>query len=230
VFGNDQTGFAVDFDVGYSGTTLQQIRHYLGTDAPVGVVITDLDMNNDEQSGIKLIKDVQRIDPLTMTILYTGYPELLHRFETVGLAAFDIFDIVTKAVRGESTVQHLLAKTRAALRYRRHALRMQFLRCHFDSTLFETIQDEGKMLEARSRDVTIVVWKIMGFSRLCDRLSGDPGLITEFLHRYCRQTARVVFDNGGAVSLFAGAYTARRSWSVQSSNAGHGITWSRSCD
>ena len=26
------------------------------------------------------------------------------------------------------------------------------------------------------------------------------------------------------------SYTARRSWSVQSSNAGHGITWSRSCD
>src|ERR1700682_3881243 len=66
------------------------VRAQLADRDPVAVVITDLHMDEDEKSGIKLIKAVQAIDPLAMTILYTRHRKMLRDYDTSKLGAFDV--------------------------------------------------------------------------------------------------------------------------------------------
>src|SRR5207247_1073648 len=103
---------------------LQKVRDQLQAGRPVDMIITDLDMT-DERGGITLIKEVQKLDPTVMTILYTGKKEILDRCDMSGLGALDV---VVKAPHGQIEMERILEKTRLALRYRSWAVRIGFLR------------------------------------------------------------------------------------------------------
>lgn len=179
---------------------ISTLKERLDLDETIAVLITDLDMK-EEESGINLIREVQQIDPLLMSILYTGKPTLLDKYNTSEIGAFDV---VVKAAPDQNAVQKILEKTRTALRYRSWAARINFLRRYFDPTLFETIENDPSFLEPRIIDVTIVFWDIRGFSALCDRLREDPSLVAGFLREYCQVAAQTIFQNAGLLDKFIG--------------------------
>src|SRR5262245_54636985 len=92
---------------------LQNLEDQRQAGSRIAVMITDLHMDNDKESGIRLIKRAQQVDPLVMTILYSGYGDLLKESDTAGLGAIDI---VVKAKKGEKPAsERILEKTRLAL-------------------------------------------------------------------------------------------------------------------
>src|SRR5438105_3256804 len=86
------------------------IQQQLHKGEPIDVVLTDLVMDT-EQSGMNILQEARRIDPLIMAILFTAKEKNLDRF-----AAFDYgaFDVVEKNIRGTSAVREINIKTRAA--------------------------------------------------------------------------------------------------------------------
>src|SRR5262249_17328109 len=87
-------------------------------------ILTDIVMTS-EQSGMNMLQEARRVDPLVMAILFTAKEKSLDRY-----AAFDYgaFDVVEKNIRGTSAAKELIVKTRAALRYREWSQRINFLR------------------------------------------------------------------------------------------------------
>lgn len=167
---------------------------------PIDVVLTDLVMTS-EESGMVLLREARRLDPLVMAILFTAKEKSLDRY-----AAFDhgAFDVVEKNIRGASAVREINIKTRAALRYREWSQRINFLRRYFDPRIFETIEKNPDLLPIQSRVVTIAFWDIRGFSALCEILKAHPTLIADFLREYCEAAARSIFDNSGVLDKFIG--------------------------
>lgn len=181
---------------------MQLITDGINTKNPFAVLVTDLHMDNDIESGVKLMKEIQRVDPLVMTILYSGFTDLIKQLYERGL---DAFDVVGKAELGEvAAARRILDRTRAALRYRSWAVRVGVLRRYFDPGLFETMSNQPAWLEAKSRPVSITFWDIRGFSRLCDTMREHPDLIAGFLREYCEVVARSIFNEGGLLDKFMG--------------------------
>jgi adenylate cyclase len=176
------------------------IQEQIQKGEPVDVVLTDLVMES-EQSGMNVLQEARKIDPLVMAILFTAKEKSLDRF-----AAFDYgaFDVVEKNIRGTSAVREINIKTRAALRYREWSQRINFLRRYFDPKVFETIERDPSVLSLRERTVTICFWDIRGFSRLCEILKAHPTLIAGFLKDYCDVAAKVIFENSGILDKFIG--------------------------
>lgn len=176
------------------------IEEQLKKGEPVDVVLTDLVMDS-EQSGMNILQEARKIDPLIMAILFTAKEKNLDRF-----AAFDYgaFDVVEKNIRGTSAVREINIKTKAALRYREWSQRINFLRRYFDPKVFETIERDPTVLSLTERTITICFWDIRGFSKLCEILKAHPTLIAGFLKDYCEVAARVIFDNGGILDKFIG--------------------------
>ncbi len=167
---------------------------------PIDVVLTDLVMAT-EQSGMNMLQEARRIDPLIMAILFTAKEKSLDRY-----AAFDYgaFDVVEKNIRGTSAVREINIKTRAALRYREWSQRVNFLRRYFDPRVFEAIERDPSLLSVKQRTITICFWDIRGFSRLCEILKAHPTLIADFLKEYCEVAAKTIFDHGGLLDKFIG--------------------------
>jgi class 3 adenylate cyclase len=167
---------------------------------PIDVVLTDLVMS-DDQSGMNMLHEARRLDPLIMAILFTAKEKSLDRY-----AAFDFgaFDVVEKNIRGASAARELSIKTRAALRYREWSQRINFLRRYFDPKVFETIERDPSILEIKQRLITITFWDIRGFSKLCEILKPHPTLIAGFLQQYCEVAAKTVFENNGLLDKFIG--------------------------
>jgi class 3 adenylate cyclase len=176
------------------------IASQLACKMPVDVVLTDLVMDT-EQSGMTMLRDARRLDPLIMAILFTAKEKSLDRF-----AAFDFgaFDVVEKNIRGTAAVREINIKTRAALRYREWSQRINFLRRYFDPRVFEVIERDASLLALKQRMVTICFWDIRGFSLLCEILKAHPTLIAGFLKEYCEIAARTIFDRGGILDKFIG--------------------------
>ena len=176
------------------------IRDHVTKGEPIDVVLTDLVMDS-EQSGMNVLQEARRLDPLIMAILFTAKEKSLDRF-----AAFDYgaFDVVEKNIRGTSAVREINVKTKAALRYREWSQRINFLRRYFDPKVFETIERDPSILALAERTVTICFWDIRGFSKLCETLKAHPTLIAGFLKDYCETAARVIFDNGGILDKLSG--------------------------
>src|SRR5713101_7429436 len=67
---------------------------------PIDVVLTDLVMTT-EQSGMNMLQEARKLDPLVMAILFTAKEKSLDRY-----AAFDYgaFDVVEKNIRGTAAV------------------------------------------------------------------------------------------------------------------------------
>jgi class 3 adenylate cyclase len=167
---------------------------------PIDVVLTDLVMTT-EQSGMNMLQEARRLDPMIMAILFTAKEKSLDRY-----AAFDCgaFDVVEKNIRGTSAVREINTKTRAALRYREWSQRVNFLRRYFDPKVFDAIEKDPTLLSVRQRTVTICFWDIRGFSLLCETLKGHPTLIANFLKDYCDVAARTIFDHNGVLDKFIG--------------------------
>jgi class 3 adenylate cyclase len=176
------------------------IEQQLERREPVDVLLTDLVMGT-EQSGMNLLQEARRLDPLVMAILFTAKEKSLDRY-----AAFDYgaFDVVEKNIRGTAAVREINVKTRAALRYREWSQRVNFLRRYFDPRVFEAIEREPALLAVRQRTVTVCFWDIRGFSRLCEILKAHPTLISDFLREYCETAARVIFNHDGLLDKFIG--------------------------
>lgn len=176
------------------------IESQLKNRQPIDVVLTDLVMDT-EQSGMNMLQEARRLDPLVMAILFTAKEKSLDRY-----AAFDYgaFDVVEKNIRGTAAVREINVKTRAALRYREWSQRVNFLRRYFDPKLFEAIEREPALLSVQQRTVTICFWDIRGFSLLCETLRAHPTLIAGFLRDYCEVAARVIFDHNGLLDKFIG--------------------------
>lgn len=167
---------------------------------PVDVVLTDLVMTN-EQSGMSMLQEARRIDPLIMAILFTAKEKSLDRY-----AAFDYgaFDVVEKNIRGTSAVREIIIKTRAALQYRAWSQRINFLRRYFDPRVFDLIESDPSILSLKERTITVCFWDIRGFSRLCEILKAHPTLIADFLREYCEVAAKTIFKHGGLLDKFIG--------------------------
>ncbi|MEW6378224.1 MAG: adenylate/guanylate cyclase domain-containing protein [bacterium] len=167
---------------------------------PVDVVLTDLVMDS-EQSGMNILQEARRLDPLIMAILFTAKEKSLDRY-----AAFDIgaFDVVEKNIRGTTAVREISIKTSAALRYREWSQRINFLRKYFDPKVFDTIEKDPSLLSVRRRTLTIAFWDIRGFSLLCEILKAHSDLIAGFLKDYCEAAAKIIFDNNGVLDKFIG--------------------------
>lgn len=167
---------------------------------PVDVVLTDLVMKT-ESSGMNMLQEARRVDPLIMAILFTAKEKSLDRY-----AAFDYgaFDVVEKNIRGTAAVREINIKTRAALRYREWSQRINFLRRYFDPKVFESIERDPSVLAVNERTVTISFWDIRGFSRLCEILKAHPTLIVGFLRDYCEVAAKTIFEHGGLLDKFIG--------------------------
>jgi class 3 adenylate cyclase len=167
---------------------------------PIDVVLTDLVMTS-EQSGMNMLQEARRMDPLVMAILFTAKEKNLDRY-----AAFDYgaFDVVEKNIRGTAAVREINIKTRAALRYREWSQRINFLRRYFDPKVFEVIARDPSVLSVKQRTVTICFWDIRGFSRLCEIMKAHPTLVTDFLKEYCELSARTIFRHDGLLDKFIG--------------------------
>jgi class 3 adenylate cyclase/CheY-like chemotaxis protein len=176
------------------------IERQLAKKEPVDVLLTDLVMTS-EQSGMTLLQEARKLDPLIMAILFTAKEKSLDRY-----AAFDYgaFDVVEKNIRGATAVREINVKTRAALRYREWSQRINFLRRYFDPKVFETIEKQPSLLPIRSRTVTICFWDIRGFSLMCEILKAHPTLIAGFLRDYCDAAAATIFKHSGVLDKFIG--------------------------
>ena len=176
------------------------IEEQLNQGEPIDVVLTDLVMET-EESGMNILQEARRIDPLIMAILFTAKEKSLDRF-----AAFDYgaFDVVEKNIRGTSAVREINIKTRAALRYREWSQRINFLRRYFDPKVFETIERDPSVLSLGARTLTISFWDVRGFSLLCEILKAHPTLIAGFLKDYCDVAAHIIFQHGGILDKFIG--------------------------
>ena len=176
------------------------VEKQLAEKKPIDVVLTDLVMTS-EQSGMDMLLEARKIDPLIMAILFTAKEKNLDRY-----AAFDYgaFDVVEKNIRGTSAVREINIKTRAALRYREWSERINFLRRYLDPRLFSTIENDPSLLDLRQRLVTICFWDIRGFSGLCEILKAHPMLISGFLRDYCEAAAKTIFEHSGLLDKFIG--------------------------
>ncbi len=180
------------------GLTLLRNQQQKGE--PIDVVLTDLVMRS-EQSGMTMLEEARKIDPLVMAILFTAKEKSLDRYKAFDYGAFDV---VEKNIRGTTAVREINIKTRAALRYREWSQRINYLRRYFDPKLFDAIGRDPSVLELGQRTVTIVFWDIRGFSLLCEILKAHPDLIAGFLKEYCQEAAQVVFRHGGVLDKFIG--------------------------
>ncbi len=176
------------------------VETQLAEKQPIDVVLTDLVMAT-EQSGMNMLQEARKIDPLIMAILFTAKEKSLDRY-----AAFDYgaFDVVEKNIRGTAAVREINIKTRAALRFREWSQRMNFLRRYFDPRVYDAIEKDPSLLSIKQRTITICFWDIRGFSRLCEILKAHPTLIAGFLKEYCEVAARTIFDHGGILDKFIG--------------------------
>ena len=176
------------------------LEQQLAEKEPIDVVLTDLVMES-EQSGMNILQEARRLDPLVMTILFTAKEKSLDRY-----AAFDIgaFDVVEKNIRGTAAVREINIKTKAALRFREWSQRINFLRKYFDPKVFNVIEKDPSLLSIKRRILSIAFWDIRGFSRLCEILKAHPDLIVGFLKDYCELAARVIFAHNGVLDKFIG--------------------------
>ena len=137
------------------------LRRQLEKGDPIDVVLSDLVMAS-EESGMTMLQEARRIDPLVMTILFTAKEKSLDRY-----AAFDYgaFDVVEKNIRGAAAVREINVKTRAALRYREWSQRINFLRRYFDPKLFDAIERDPSLLavgQPGTRDLAGVPGRLPG--------------------------------------------------------------------
>jgi adenylate cyclase len=176
------------------------IEKQLSQKEPVDVVLTDLVMGS-EQSGMTLLQEARKLDPLIMAILFTAKEKSLDRY---GAFDYGAFDVVEKNIRGASAGREIIIKTRAALRYREWSQRISFLGRYFDPRVFETIEKEPSLLPIRLRIVTICFWDIRGFSLMCEILKAHPTLIAGFLKDYWDTAAATVFKHEGVLDKFIG--------------------------
>ena len=167
---------------------------------PIDVVLTDLVMAN-EQSGMSMLEEARRVDPLIMAILFTAKEKSLDRYRAFDFGAFDV---VEKNIRGTTAVREIIIKTRAALRYREWSQQINFLRRYFDPKVFELITNDPSILTLHERTVTVAFWDIRGFSQLCETLKAHPTLIADFLREYCEAAAHTIFKNNGLLDKFIG--------------------------
>ncbi len=176
------------------------IEQQLAKKEPIDVVLTDLVMAS-EQSGMTLLKEARKLDPLIMAILFTAKEKSLDRY---GAFDYGAFDVVEKNIRGATAAREINVKTRAALRYREWSQRINFLGRYFDPRVFETIERDPTLLAMRLRTVTICFWDIRGFSLMCEILKAHPTLISGFLRDYCEAAATTVFKYSGVLDKFIG--------------------------
>lgn len=177
-----------------------KIKKQLDKGEPVDVILTDLVMES-EQSGMNVLREARRLDPLVMTILFTAKEKSLDRYKAFDFGAFDV---VEKNIRGTAAVRELNIKTRAALQYREWSLRINFLRRYFDPQVFDMIEREPALLALRNCTLAVGFWDIRGFSALCESLKAHPELIAGFLRDFCEVSAGIIFANAGVLDKFVG--------------------------
>jgi adenylate cyclase len=176
------------------------IKDRLKTEKAIEVVLTDLVMDT-EQSGMELLKEAVRLDPLIMAILFTAKEKSLDRYQAFDYGAFDV---VEKNILGAAAYKEINVKTRAALRYREWSQNVNFLRRYFDSKLLERIMKDRSILAIKPRVLTICFWDVRQFSLLCETLKTHPELIAEFLKDYFDIAATTIFEHGGILDKFIG--------------------------
>src|ERR1700721_138794 len=105
-----EPGWGVELAGSYS-EAVETILRKQREGAPISVMITDWDLEDSNGDGPRLIEEAQKMDPLMMCILYTGYRERLAKVDT---RALGIVDVIVKADE-ENVFESFLEKSRAAL-------------------------------------------------------------------------------------------------------------------
>jgi class 3 adenylate cyclase len=182
-------------------SAIEAVRSQLALEKPIAVVLTDWDLNEGDADGVRLVRELQSIDPLTMCILYTRRANLVRERDIKDLP---LVDLVIRRGKAEVSLQRIDDKIKAALRYRSWAVEVSFLLRYFDPRLLEAVKTDPTILKARNRDVTIVFWDIRGFSMLCDSLRENPELVAGFLKEHCEMVGRGILHYGGFVDKFVG--------------------------
>jgi len=176
-----------------------KIEGGLASNKPIDVVLTDLVMAT-ESSGINMLREARKLDPLIMSILLTAKETSLDPY-----LAFDCgaFDVVNKTIAGVSAIEKIEMKTRAALAYR-HSHMASLARRYFDPRLYDMIERDPSLLALARRTITICFWDIRGFSNLCEIFKAHPDVIVRFLQEYSEMAARAIFRHGGLLDKFIG--------------------------
>ena len=173
----------------------------------IDVIITDLVMLN-ERSGIEVLENAKKRDPLIMVLIFTAYESKLDRYEAFEKGAFDC---ITKITPGVRAIDEIIVKTKTAIRFRElakkeieHERILFSLRRYFDPKICETIENNPGLLEPRRKTITIAFWDIRGFSKLCDTLKNHPAWISEFLKEYFEESSQAIFNHKGILDKFMG--------------------------
>src|SRR3954451_16123035 len=176
-----------------------KIESALTSGKPIDVVLTDLVMAT-EESGINMLREARKLDPLIIAILFTAKETNLDPY-----LAFDCgaYDVVTKNMPGIRAVEKIEQKTRDAVAYRQSRM-ASLARRYFDPRLYDMIERDPTLLTVSRRVITIVFWDIRGFSNLCEILKAHPDVLLRFLQAYCEMAARTIFRHGGLLDKFIG--------------------------
>jgi class 3 adenylate cyclase/CheY-like chemotaxis protein len=171
---------------------LELIVEHLQKREPITVLVTDLKMDDDNESGIKLINEAQEADRRLMAILYTTQRNLYRRLAASVKGAFDF---VQRS--GEESIRRIVEKTHLALRY-------GWLRRFPDRRFLEAVEKDARLLTPMKRNLTIAFWDIRGFSALCVQAAGDVDQIADFLVAYCDVAETTIYNHGGVLDKFIG--------------------------
>jgi class 3 adenylate cyclase len=177
-----------------------KIEAALATDKPIDVVLTDLVMAT-EESGINMLREARKLDPLIMAILFTAKETSLDPYLAFDCGAYDVVDKMIPGQQG--AIDKIDAKTNDAVAYRQSRL-ASLARRYFDPRLYDMIERDPSLLSIARRTVTIAFWDIRGFSNFCDIFKAYPEVIVEFLQEYCEMAARTIFRHGGLLDKFIG--------------------------
>jgi class 3 adenylate cyclase len=166
-------------------SALRKIKEAKELGRNFAVVVTDLVMDNDEQSdepndeqsGVKLIRKVPDIDPLVLCILYTVQPGALAGTDTSNLGAFH--EIAKESRSDQWMNQRIFERIKAAISFRAKMVNEATLRQFFTPRMADRLAQDPTLLDPRRREVTVLFCDVRKFSEHCKKL-GDSGISRPF--------------------------------------------------
>ncbi len=180
-----------------------------GEDGPFDVVLTDLVMGRDHpEGGIEVLEIAKKKDPFLMVILFTAHDKMIDLEEAYKEGAFDCIE---KNILGTVAAKEISTKANAAVHFRnmllsrlKHQEQFVNLRRFFDPRILRSVIDRPSFLELKMRPVTVLLFDLRGFSRLCVSLQSRPDLIRGFLAEYYKAATAVIFRHNGILDKFMG--------------------------
>lgn len=165
----------------------------------VDVIVTDM-MMEQKDSGVRILQLCHAIDPTIVTILYTANESKLNRMSIFDYGAFEVIE--KNMIDGDSS-DEIVLKVQKALEYKRRLEYSSVLKTHLDPSIAAQIEKTGS-IPLSSRMATIAFWDIRGFSKLCEQLSENLTLISEFVSEYNAVAVQTIKKYDGILDKFIG--------------------------